>query len=343
MEARPLAVITGGSSGIGLGARPPAGDAPLAARAGGPRRRSGCEAAAMALPVETSIHVCDVGDPDGGAALAAELLELGQGRIDLLVCNAGIPGRSGALDVDPAVARQVMDINYHGMVGLTRALWPGLVTAQGPRRERLQRRRHGRAGAVGAVRGVQARGAGVVAGARRPRRRAQGVRVLTVNPGPVPTAGLPADEAARPPDRAPLRGHRRRLRRRRSSAASRTAAARSSCRSTGASPASRRRSRRTRDSAAPAARAAPQRRRSALGRSPTTSRTRAIVGTASSRALSAPLRERRAHRAGSARELGVARLDRLQVRHDGVQHVALEGAVAGARVARPRAPGSACR
>ena len=189
MDARPLAVITGGSSGIGLALarRLATRHWRLALVARGAER---LEAAAVSLPVETSVHVCDVGDPDAVAALAAELLALGQGRIDMLVCNAGIPGRSGALDVDPAVARRVMDINYHGMVGLTRALWPGLVTAKG------------RVVNVCSVAGTVAlaRSAPYAAskhaalawsralGAAAP---SDGVRVLTVNPGPVVTAGFP--------------------------------------------------------------------------------------------------------------------------------------------------------
>jgi uncharacterized protein len=189
MEARPFAVITGGSSGIGLAFahRLAKRQWRLALVARGVER---LEEAAMALPVETSIHVCDVGDPAAVQALAAELLELGKGRIDLLACNAGIPGRSGALDVDPAVARQVMDINYHGMVGLTRALWPGLVTAKG------------RVVNVCSVAGTVAlaRSAPYAASkhaalswsrALAAVAPSEGVRVLTVNPGPVTTTGFP--------------------------------------------------------------------------------------------------------------------------------------------------------
>ena len=189
MDERPLAVITGGSSGIGLALarRLAARQWRLALVARGADR---LEAAAISLPVATSIHVCDVGDPGAVLALGAELLELGEGRIDMLVCNAGIPGRCGALDVDPAVARRVMDINYHGMVGLTRALWPGLVAAKG------------RVVNVCSVAGTVAlaRSAPYAAskhaalawsralGAAAP---AEGVRVLTVSPGPVATAGFP--------------------------------------------------------------------------------------------------------------------------------------------------------
>jgi short-subunit dehydrogenase len=189
MEARPLAVITGGSSGIGLALarRLAQRHWRLALVARGVDR---LEAAAISLPVETSIHVCDVGDPDAVVALGAELLELGRGRIDLLVCNAGVPGRSGALDVDPAVARRIMDINYHGMVGMTRALWPGLVTARGRVVNVCSV-----AGTVALARSAPYASSKHAAlawsralGAAAP---AEGVRVLTVSPGPVATAGFP--------------------------------------------------------------------------------------------------------------------------------------------------------
>ena len=192
MDARPLAVITGGSSGIGLAfaRRLATRHWRLALVARGEER---LHAAAAALPIEASAHVCDVGDPEAVRALAADLLELGGGRIDLLVCNAGIPGRSGALDVDPAVARAVMDVNYHGMVGLTRALWPGLVAA------------HGRVVNVCSVAGTVALARSAPYSASKHAALAwsralaavapeAGVRVLTVNPGPVPTPGFPQSD-----------------------------------------------------------------------------------------------------------------------------------------------------
>ena len=208
MEARPFAVITGGSSGIGLAFahRLAKRQWRLALVARGVER---LEEAAMALPVETSIHVCDVGDPAAVQALAAELLELGKGRIDLLACNAGIPGRSGALDVDPAVARQVMDINYHGMVGLTRALWPGLVTAKGRVVNVCSV-----AGTVALARSAPyaaSKHAALAWSRALARRRAERGRPRADGqPGAGDDGGLPADEAARTSARAALRGDRRR-------------------------------------------------------------------------------------------------------------------------------------
>ncbi len=228
MDTRPLAVITGGSSGIGLALahRLARRQWRLALVARGVER---LEAAAASLPVETSAHVCDVGDPAAVLALAAELTALGGGRIDLLVCNAGIPGRSGALDVDPAVARHVMDVNYarHGR-DHARAV-AGAGGGARPGRERLQRRGHGgaRAAAPYAASKHAALAWSRALAAAAP---ADGVHVLTVNPGPVRDARVPADGPARAPARAPVRGRRTRPARRRSSAASRSAATRSSCR-----------------------------------------------------------------------------------------------------------------
>jgi short-subunit dehydrogenase len=189
MDTRPLAVITGGSSGIGLALahRLARRQWRLALVARGAER---LHEAAAALPVETSAHVCDVGDPDAVGALADELLALGGGRVDLLVCNAGIPGRAGALDVDPAVARAVMDVNYHGTVGLTRGLWPGLVAARGRVVNVCSV-----AGTVALARSApySASKHAALAWSRAlaAAAPAAGVRVLTVNPGPVPTPGFP--------------------------------------------------------------------------------------------------------------------------------------------------------
>ena len=185
---RPFAVISGGSSGIGLAlARRLAArgyDLALIAR-GEDRLRS----AAAALGGTIEVHVVDVGDPAAIDRVATAILAR-HPTIDLLVCNAGIPGRSGVLDVDPARARAVMDVNYHGMVGLTRALWPALMVSGG------------RVVNVCSVAGTVAIGASAPYTASKHAALAwsralagaagrSGVRVLTVNPGPVATEGFP--------------------------------------------------------------------------------------------------------------------------------------------------------
>jgi short-subunit dehydrogenase len=126
-------------------------------------------------------------------ALGDELVALGGGRVDMLVCNAGIAGRSGALDVEPAMARAVMDVNYHGMVGLTRVLWPALVAARGRVVNVCSV-----AGTVALARSApySASKHAALAWSRALAAAApdSGVRVLTVNPGPVPTPGFPQSD-----------------------------------------------------------------------------------------------------------------------------------------------------
>lgn len=45
-------------------------------------------------------------------------------RIDIIINNAGISQRSKALDTDLSVDRRIMDINYFGSIGITKALLP---------------------------------------------------------------------------------------------------------------------------------------------------------------------------------------------------------------------------
>src|SRR5690349_17613245 len=97
--ARMYAVVTGGSSGIGLALARRLVDRgyEVALVARGTHR---LEAARAALGDAVTIHACDVGAPEAVARLAAELRAAGRERVDLLVCNAGVPGRQSALDVD---------------------------------------------------------------------------------------------------------------------------------------------------------------------------------------------------------------------------------------------------
>lgn len=185
---RPLAVITGGSSGIGLAvARLLAARGyrlVLAAR-GEERLRS----AVAGLDGDVRGVVADVRDDASVGALAEEVAFLG-GRLALLVSCAGIPGRAGVLDADVATAGGVIDVNYLGLVRVTQALWPSLERAAGrvvnvvsvagtvtvPGSAPYAASKHA---ALAYSRALAAAG------------RRGGVRVLTVNPGPVSTPGFP--------------------------------------------------------------------------------------------------------------------------------------------------------
>jgi NAD(P)-dependent dehydrogenase (short-subunit alcohol dehydrogenase family) len=117
-----IAVVTGASSGIGE-----ATARELARRGWRPllvaRRRERLEALATELGCE--FEVCDVSDREDVDRAAAAILAR-HPRIDLLVNNAGIPGRGDFLSLDAERIEAVLRTNYLGGVWLVRALEPGL-------------------------------------------------------------------------------------------------------------------------------------------------------------------------------------------------------------------------
>ncbi|HVM69853.1 MAG TPA: SDR family NAD(P)-dependent oxidoreductase, partial [Gaiellaceae bacterium] len=120
--ARRAAVITGASSGIGEAI------ARSFARRGWrvvllARRRERLEPLAAELGGEWEL--LDVGDRDAVDRVAAAVLER-HPRIDLLVNNAGIPGRGDFFALDPERIEAVLRTNYLGSVWCARAFAPGL-------------------------------------------------------------------------------------------------------------------------------------------------------------------------------------------------------------------------
>jgi uncharacterized protein len=113
-----IAVITGASSGIGE-----ATARELARRGWRPvlvaRRRDRLETLAAELGGE--FEVCDVSERADVDRAAAAILQRHE-RIDLLVNNAGIPGRGTFLSLDPERIEAVLRTNYLGGVWMVRAL-----------------------------------------------------------------------------------------------------------------------------------------------------------------------------------------------------------------------------
>jgi NAD(P)-dependent dehydrogenase (short-subunit alcohol dehydrogenase family) len=120
-----VAVVTGASSGIGaeiarlLSAR---GDLCILLA----RRADRLQTLAEGLGGEA--EPCDVSDRAAVEAVAARILDR-HPKIDLLVNNAGIPGRTRFLDGDPEVIERLIRINYLGAVWCLRAFLPGLRAA----------------------------------------------------------------------------------------------------------------------------------------------------------------------------------------------------------------------
>ena len=125
MSPRRVAVVTGASSGIGaeiarlLAAR---GDlCVLLARRVDRLQEIADELGAEAEP-------CDVSDREAVEAVAARVLER-HPKIDVLVNNAGVPGRTRFLDGNPELIERLVRINYLGAVWCLRAFLPGLQAA----------------------------------------------------------------------------------------------------------------------------------------------------------------------------------------------------------------------
>jgi NAD(P)-dependent dehydrogenase (short-subunit alcohol dehydrogenase family) len=184
---RRVAVVTGGSSGIGAAiGRRLSGDGwhcVLLAR-GEERLR------ALAEEIGGEYEVCDVSDRASVDRVAEAVLGR-HPRISLLVCNAGIPGRHGFLRADPEVIEEVVRTNYLGSVWTVRAFLPGLEAAA-PSNVVTIVSVSGLvafppSGPYSAAKHAQLAFSRAITAELRPR----GIRVHTVSPGFVETEGFP--------------------------------------------------------------------------------------------------------------------------------------------------------
>jgi hypothetical protein len=182
-----VAIVTGASSGIGaeiarlLSAR---GDLCVLLA----RRADRLKALAEELGGEA--ETCDVSDRAAVETVAARILER-HPKIDVLVNNAGIPGRTRFLDGDPELIERLIRINYLGGIWCLRAFLPGLraaapsdvvniVSVSGVVAEP-------RSGPYAASKHAQL----AFSRAAAAELRSEGIRVHTVKPGFTETEGFP--------------------------------------------------------------------------------------------------------------------------------------------------------
>jgi NAD(P)-dependent dehydrogenase (short-subunit alcohol dehydrogenase family) len=120
------AVVTGGAAGIGLAVaqRLAASGATIALW---DRDAAALATARNALPAGTIVDAFDVADADSVARAAAATVQA-LGRIDVLVCSAGITGPNATTWEYPVDAwRQVIDVNLNGLFYCNRAVVPAML------------------------------------------------------------------------------------------------------------------------------------------------------------------------------------------------------------------------
>lgn len=143
--ARPLALVTGASSGIGVDlARELARhghDLVLSAR--GVPAMQALAAELRGLGAEATVIAADLAKPGAAAALAAEIAQRGL-QIDILINNAGLGAASRFDRLEPQRISEMLNVNIIALTELTRLLLPGMIE-----------RRHGRIMLVASVAGFQ--------------------------------------------------------------------------------------------------------------------------------------------------------------------------------------------
>lgn len=189
----PVAVVTGGSSGIG---------AAVARRLTGKDwhcvlvARDEDRLRAVATELDGEYEVCDIGDRVAVDRMAAGVSER-HPRISLLVNNAGLSGRTpgdprrrGFIDTDPEWIEALFRINFLGAVWCLRAFLPALEAARPAHVVNIA----SVAGTVAVPPGLYAATKHALVAFSRSQAamlRPRGIHVHTVNPGFVETPGFP--------------------------------------------------------------------------------------------------------------------------------------------------------
>jgi NAD(P)-dependent dehydrogenase (short-subunit alcohol dehydrogenase family) len=133
-DANTVALVTGGNKGIGYEIVRQLAERGMTVLLGA-RDDARREAAVASLKGAGDVRgvALDVTD-EASAAAAAGWIEREFGRLDVLVNNAGIGGarqQPGSADLD--VVRGVFEVNYLGVINVTRAMLPLLMRSAAPR------------------------------------------------------------------------------------------------------------------------------------------------------------------------------------------------------------------
>jgi short-subunit dehydrogenase len=182
-----VAVVTGGSSGIG------AATARLLTTRGWHCvlvARGAEKLEELAAEIGAEAEACDVSDRAQVDEVAARIAKR-HPAVELLVNNAGFTGRRGFLELEPEETEQIVDTVYLGSVWCVRALLPLLEAARPSDVVNVVSVAgtfsHGASGPYSAAKHAQL----AFSRSIRVELAGRGISVHTVNPGPVETPGFP--------------------------------------------------------------------------------------------------------------------------------------------------------
>lgn len=129
VQPAPVAIVTGGGSGIGLACASALSARGMVCVLVG-RREDRLRAAAESLDTPATVLVADLTEADEPERVVSETLAA-HGCIDVIVHSAGTFEKAAAPEVTPDHWQHVLDINLGAVMALTSAAWEPLATAGG--------------------------------------------------------------------------------------------------------------------------------------------------------------------------------------------------------------------